>query len=98
VRWTAVTSADVKTFAPPFRSGVAIEDYQLESVPRAVNAPGSTCCGLMTSAWKRSRPAWSQQELLLRHRSRRIMAVCPAGLTIKNGVTGWWKNSVSTSP
>jgi hypothetical protein len=33
VRWSAVTSADVKTLQAPFRSGVAIEDYQLEPVP-----------------------------------------------------------------
>ncbi len=39
VRWTAVTSADVKTLQSPFRSGVAIEDYQLEPVARAVDAP-----------------------------------------------------------
>ena len=39
VRWSAVTSADVKTLQAPFRSGVAIEDYQLEPVSRAVGAP-----------------------------------------------------------
>jgi len=35
VRWSAVTSADVKTLQSPFRSGVVIEDYQLEPVARA---------------------------------------------------------------
>lgn len=35
VRWSAVTSADVKTLQAPFRSGVAIEDYQLEPVARS---------------------------------------------------------------
>ena len=35
VRWSAVTSADVKTLQAPFRSGVAIEDYQ-RSLLRAV--------------------------------------------------------------
>ncbi|HZO66584.1 MAG TPA: DISARM system SNF2-like helicase DrmD [Kribbellaceae bacterium] len=84
VRWSAVTSADVKTLQAPFRSGVAIEDYQLEPVARAVDAPrvnllladdvglGKTIeAGLVT------------QELLLRHRGRRVMIVCPAGLTLK---------------
>ena len=39
VRWSAVTSADVGTLQAPFRSGVAIEDYQLEPVARAIRAP-----------------------------------------------------------
>lgn len=84
VRWSAVTSADVKTLQAPFRSGVAIEDYQLEPVARALDAPrvnllladdvglGKTIeAGLVT------------QELLLRQRAKRIMVVCPAGLTTK---------------
>jgi superfamily II DNA or RNA helicase len=84
IRWSAVTSADVKTLQAPFRSGVAIENYQLEPVARAADAPrvnllladdvglGKTVeAGLVT------------QELLLRHRAHRIMVVCPAGLTVK---------------
>jgi hypothetical protein len=39
VRWSAVTSADTTLLQAPFRSGVAIEDYQLEPVARAVEAP-----------------------------------------------------------
>ena len=33
VRWSSVTSADVKTLQAPFRSGVAIESYQLNRSP-----------------------------------------------------------------
>lgn len=43
VRWSAVASADGKTLQAPFRSGVAVEPYQLEPVSRAVGAPASTC-------------------------------------------------------
>lgn len=90
VRWSAVTSADVRNLQSPFRSGVAIEDYQLEPVSRAIGAPrvnllladdvglGKTIeAGLVT------------QELLLRNRTQRIMIVCPAGLTLK------WKDEMA---
>jgi superfamily II DNA or RNA helicase len=84
VRWSAVTSADVKTLQAPLRSGVTVEEYQLEPVARAIEAPrvnllladdvglGKTIeAGLVTL------------ELLLRHRARRVMIVCPPGLMVK---------------
>jgi hypothetical protein len=39
VRWSAVTSADTKTLQAPLRSGVTVEEYQLEPVARAIEAP-----------------------------------------------------------
>src|SRR4051794_28095786 len=36
VRWGAVTSADSHALQAPFRSGIVIEDYQLEPVVRAL--------------------------------------------------------------
>jgi superfamily II DNA or RNA helicase len=84
VRWTAVTSADVKTLQSPFRSGVAIEDYQLEPVVRAVDAPRvNLLLADDVGLGKTIEAGLVAQELLLRHRSRKIMVVCPAGLTIK---------------
>jgi superfamily II DNA or RNA helicase len=84
VRWSAVTSADVKTLQAPFRSGVAIEDYQLEPVSRAVGAPRvNLLLADDVGLGKTIEAALVAQELLLRHRARRIMIVCPAGLTTK---------------
>src|SRR5437764_7913087 len=90
VRWSAVTSADVGTLQAPFRSGVAIEDYQLEPVARAIRAPRVNLlladdCGL----GKTIEAGLVAQELLLRHRTQRIMIVCPAGLTVK------WKDEMA---
>src|SRR5690606_24382674 len=86
VRWSAVTSADVKTLQAPFRSGVAIEDYQLEPVARAVEAPRvNLLLADDVGLGKTIEAGLVAQELLLRHRARRIMIVCPAGLTVK-----WW--------
>ena len=84
VRWGAVTSADVKTLQAPFRSGVAIEDYQLEPVARAVDAPRvNLLLADDVGLGKTIEAGLVAQELLLRHRARRIMIVCPAGLTLK---------------
>ncbi|HET9255767.1 MAG TPA: DISARM system SNF2-like helicase DrmD, partial [Pseudonocardiaceae bacterium] len=84
VRWSAVTSADVKTLQAPFRSGVAIEDYQLEPVARAVDAPRvNLLLADDVGLGKTIEAGLVAQELLLRHRTRRIMVVCPAGLVVK---------------
>src|SRR5215831_17896877 len=39
VRWGASSAADVKSVQSPFRSGIDIEDYQLDPVVRAVQMP-----------------------------------------------------------
>ena len=84
VRWSAVTSADVKTLQAPFRSGIAVEDYQLEPLARAVDAPRvNLLLADDVGLGKTIEAGLVAQELLLRHRARRVMIVCPAGLTIK---------------
>ena len=84
VRWSAVTSADVSTLQAPFRSGVAIEDYQLEPVSRAIRAPRvNLLLADDVGLGKTIEAGLVAQELLLRNRARRIMIVCPAGLTVK---------------
>ncbi|HLV57904.1 MAG TPA: DISARM system SNF2-like helicase DrmD, partial [Natronosporangium sp.] len=84
VRWSAVTSADVRTLQAPFRSGVAIEDYQLEPVARAVDAPRvNLLLADDVGLGKTIEAGLVALELLLRHRARRIMIVCPAGLVTK---------------
>ncbi|GAA0913371.1 helicase SNF2 family protein [Virgisporangium aurantiacum] len=84
VRWSAVTSADTTLLQAPFRSGVAIEDYQLEPVARAVEAPAvNLLLADDVGLGKTIEAGLVAQELLLRHRVRRVMIVCPAGLTVK---------------
>lgn len=84
VRWSAVTSAETRILQAPFRSGVAIEDYQLEPVARAVGAPRvNLLLADDVGLGKTIEAGLVAQELLLRNRARRIMIVCPAGLTVK---------------
>ena len=39
VRWDAISEADMSSLQAPFRSGVEIEDYQLDSLVRAIQMP-----------------------------------------------------------
>ena len=39
VKWGAITSADSRALQAPFRSGITIEDYQLDPVVRALTMP-----------------------------------------------------------
>ncbi|MDH6228157.1 DISARM system SNF2-like helicase DrmD [Streptomyces sp. MJP52] len=84
VRWTAVASADTRTLQAPFRSGVAVEPYQLEPVSRAVGAPRvNLLLADDVGLGKTIEAGLVVQELILRGRARRVMVVCPAGLTLK---------------
>jgi ERCC4-related helicase len=84
VRWSAVTSADTKMLQAPFRSGVAIEDYQLEPVSRALDAPRvNLLLADDVGLGKTIEAGLVASELMLRHRAHRVMVVCPAGLTVK---------------
>lgn len=84
VRWGAATNADVQALQAPFRSGIAIEDYQLDPVVRAlqmtrVNLLIADDVGL----GKTIEAGLVIQELLLRHRARTVLVVCPASLQLK---------------
>lgn len=84
VRWSAVTSADVKTLQAPLRSGVTVEEYQLEPVARAIEAPRvNLLLADDVGLGKTIEAGLVALELLLRHRAKRIMIVCPPGLMVK---------------
>ncbi|HUZ52131.1 MAG TPA: DISARM system SNF2-like helicase DrmD [Streptosporangiaceae bacterium] len=84
IRWSAVTSADTRRLQAPFRSGVKIEDYQLEPVARALRAPRvNLLIADDVGLGKTIEAGLTALELLLRHRASRIMVICPAGLTVK---------------
>ncbi|WP_328865170.1 DISARM system SNF2-like helicase DrmD [Streptomyces sp. NBC_00304] len=84
VRWGTVASADTRTLQSPFRSGIAIEDYQLEPVARALAMPRvNLLIADDVGLGKTIEAGLVVQELLLRHRARRVLVVCPAPLTLK---------------
>jgi superfamily II DNA or RNA helicase len=84
VRWGTVTSADTRTLQAPFRSGISLEEYQLEPVARALRMPRvNLLIADDVGLGKTIEAGLVVQEMLLRHRARRVLVVCPASLTLK---------------
>lgn len=84
VRWGAVATADSKVLQAPFRSGITIEDYQLDPVVRALSMPrANLLIADDVGLGKTIEAGLVVQELLLRHRARTVIVVCPAGLCVK---------------
>ena len=84
VRWGAVASADHRSLQSPFRSGIQIEDYQLDPVVRALQMPRvNLLVADDVGLGKTIEAGLVAQELILRHRVRTILVVCPASLQIK---------------
>ncbi|MEO3778172.1 DISARM system SNF2-like helicase DrmD [Micromonospora sp. B11E3] len=82
VRWGAIASADRTALQAPFRSGVEIDDYQLDPVVRALSMPRTNLLiADDVGLGKTIEAGLVMQELMLRHRARTMMIVCPAGLT-----------------
>ncbi len=84
VRWGAASLADVRTLQAPFRSGIVIEDYQLDPLVRAVQMPRvNLLVADDTGLGKTVEAGLICQELMLRHRVRRILIVCPSSIQIQ---------------
>ena len=84
VRWGAVTDADFDALQAPFRAGISIEDYQLDPVVRAVRMPrANLLIADDVGLGKTIEAGLVIHELLLRHRARSVLIVCPASLQIK---------------
>jgi hypothetical protein len=83
VRWGAASSADVSALQAPFRSGIDIEDYQLDPLVRAIQMPRvNLLIADDVGLGKTVETGLVIQELLIRHRARRILIVCPAALQL----------------
>jgi len=84
MRWGAVTSADERSLQAPFHSGVAVEAYQLEPLRRALSAPRTNLLlADDVGLGKTVEAGLVVQELLLRHRARTAIVVCPPSLALK---------------
>lgn len=84
VRWGAVTSADDKSYQAPFRSGANVEAFQLEPLRRALSAPRTNLLlADDVGLGKTIEAGLVIQELLLRHRARSVVVLCPPSLSVK---------------
>ena len=83
VRWGAASSADVRALQAPFRSGIDIEDYQLDPLVRAIQMPRvNQLIADDVSLGKTIETGLVLQEMLIRHRARRVLIVCPSALQL----------------
>lgn len=81
VRWGAVSSADMRALQAPFRSGIDIEDYQLDPLVRAIQMPrANLLIADDVGLGKTVETGLVIQELTVRNRARTVLIVCPAGL------------------
>jgi superfamily II DNA or RNA helicase len=84
MRWGAVTSADDRSLQAPFHSGVTVEAYQLEPLRRALSSPRTNLLlADDVGLGKTVEAGLVVQELLLRHRARTAIVVCPPSLSLK---------------
>ena len=84
MRWGAVTSADPNRYQAPFWSGVNVEAYQLEPLRRALESPRTNLLlADDVGLGKTIEAGLVIQELLLRHRARTAVVVCPPSLSLK---------------
>lgn len=84
VRWGAATNADRGFLQAPFRSGVSIEDFQLDPLVRAIDmARVNLLIADDVGLGKTIETGLVIQEMLLRHRARTVLIVCPASLQEK---------------
>jgi superfamily II DNA or RNA helicase len=84
VRWGAATNADRGFLQAPFRSGVTIETFQLDPLVRAIDmARANLLIADDVGLGKTIEAGLVIQELLLRHRARTVLIVCPASLQEK---------------
>ncbi|GHO65075.1 helicase SNF2 family protein [Ktedonobacter sp. SOSP1-52] len=84
VRWGAASSADVQAIQAPFRSGIQLEDYQLDPVARAIEMPRvNLLIADDVGLGKTIEAGLVIQELIIRHRARRVLIVCPASLQVQ---------------
>ncbi|NUB23342.1 DISARM system SNF2-like helicase DrmD [Azospirillum brasilense] len=84
VLWGAATNADRGYLQAPFRSGVSIEDFQLDPLVRAIDmARTNLLIADDVGLGKTIEAGLVIQEMLLRHRARTVLVLCPASLQEK---------------
>lgn len=84
VRWGAITSADSDALQAPFRAGIELEDYQLAPLVKALAMPrANLLIADDVGLGKTIEAGLVIQELMLRHRARTVMVLCPPSLCAK---------------
>lgn len=84
VCWGAVSQADDRALQSPFRSGIEVDEYQLDPVVRALSMPRvNLLIADDVGLGKTIEAGLVVQEMILRHRVRSVLIVCPSSLQVQ---------------
>jgi superfamily II DNA or RNA helicase len=84
VRWGAISQADDRALQSPFRSGIEVDEYQLDPVVRALSMPRvNLLIADDVGLGKTIEAGLVVQEMILRHRVRSVLIVCPSSLQVQ---------------
>lgn len=84
VRWGAISQSDDRALHSPFRSGIEIDEYQLDPVVRALSMPRvNLLIADDVGLGKTIEAGLVVQEMILRHRVRSVLIVCPSSLQLQ---------------
>ena len=84
VCWGAVSQADDKALQSPFRSGIEVDEYQLDPVVRALSMPRvNLLIADDVGLGKTIEAGLVVQEMILRHRIRSVLIICPSSLQVQ---------------
>jgi SNF2-related domain len=84
VRWGAISQADDRALQSPFRSGIEVDEYQLDPVVRALSMPRvDLLIADDVGLGKTIEAGLVVQEMILRHRVRSVLIVCPSSLQVQ---------------
>ncbi|UTV80130.1 DISARM system SNF2-like helicase DrmD [Acidithiobacillus sp. YTS05] len=84
VRWGAISQADDKALQSPFRSSIEVDDYQLDPLVRALSMPRvNLLIADDVGLGKTIEAGLVVQEMILRHRVRSVLIVCPSSLQVQ---------------
>jgi len=84
VQWGAVSQADDRALQSPFRSGIEVDEYQLDPVVRALAMPRvNLLIADDVGLGKTIEAGLVMQEMMLRHRVRSALIVCPSSLQVQ---------------
>ena len=84
VRWGAISQADDRALQSPFRSGIEADEYQLDPVVRALSMPRvNLLIADDVGLGKTIEAGLVVQEMILRHRVRSVLIICPSSLQVQ---------------
>ena len=84
VRWGAISASEDRVLQAPFRSGITIEDYQLDPVARALQMPRvNLLVADDVGLGKTIEAGLVIEEMILRQRVRTVLIICPSAIQIQ---------------